>query len=164
MSDDPITDEHTPVPRSRKQERHDTTVRLAKVVIGPMMAALVSIAVAYFQRSSDKTDVDNKAKAVEQKVDNAKVAVDKAIASVKTDIAVVSNAAQPVAQLAVETHEDVATHGAGKRRRATDPALLVKVQKSIRDLKKVEAKAPLPKPPVPSAPDAGASKTDGQSP
>ncbi len=162
MSDDPITDEHTPVPRSRKQERHDTTVRLAKVVIGPMMAALVSIAVAYFQRSSDKTDVDNKAKAVEQKVDNAKVAVDKAIASVKTDIAVVSNAAQPVAQLAVETHEDVATrHG---KRRATDPKLLQKVQASIRDLKKVEAKAPLPKPPVPSAPDAGASKTDGQSP
>lgn len=158
------TDEHTPVPRSRRQERHDTTVRLAKVIVGPLMAALVSIAVAYFQRSSDKTDVDNKAKAVEQKVDNAKAAADKAIDNVKKDIAVVSNAAQPVAQLAVETHEDVVAKGSKRRARATDPKLLQKVQASIRDLKKVEAKVSPKSNAAPAVSvDAGA-KPDGQAP
>lgn len=162
------TDEHTPVsrPRTKAQERADFWIRAIKTVVGPLMAAVVAIGVAYVQRSSDKAEVNDKAKAVEQKVDNAKAAADKAIAGVKADVAVVSNAAQPVAQLAVETHEDVATRGGGKRRpRATDPKLLSQVQKSITDLKKVEAKARLSVPPKsPTAiPDAGVSwKTDGQ--
>ena len=135
------SDEYTPAerPRTSKQARHDTTVRLAKVIIGPLMAALVSIAVAYFQRSSDKAETTAKAEVIEKKVDTAKAAADDAIADVKNDIATVSSAAQPVAQLAVETHEDAAKRGA--KRSATDPKLLQKVQASIRELKQVEAKA-----------------------
>lgn len=160
------TDEHTPAPRPRtkSQARADFWVRMAKVVVGPLSAAVVAIALGYIQRHSDKADVDSKAKAVEQKVDNAKAAADKAIDNVKKDIAVVSNAAQPVAQLAVETHEDVVAKGSKRRARATDPKLLQKVQASIRDLKKVEAKvSPKPNAVPPVSVDAGA-KPDGQAP
>ena len=163
------TDEHTPVPKDREQERNEARRRMLRTAITAATPLILALATMYLQRSSDKADVDSKAKAVEQKVDNAKAAADKAIASVKTDIATVSNAAQPVAQLAVETHEDVATRPGKRRTRVTDPKLLLKVQDSIRNLKKVEAKAALPAPKPPSTQvattDAGVpTKADGQNP
>lgn len=143
------TDEHTPVtrpgqPRTKAQERADFWVRILKVVVGPLTAALLAIGVAYVQRSSDKSDVDKKAQKIEAKGDQTTTDVVKELAELKRQMATVAGAAQVQAKLAVETHEDAPKKRRRARGQPEDTKLIDKIEDSVADLEKVKAKASKP--------------------
>lgn len=142
MSD---TDEHTPIERSRTraQERHAIYVRLAKVVVGPLMAALVSIAVAYIQRSDDRADGAKKDEVIYETGKKTTEDMVEELNKLKDQLATVATAAKAGTKLAVEVHED-APRARGKKRPHVDPDLIAKAKSSVTSLGEVEKKAKEP--------------------
>lgn len=144
------TDEHTPVsmpPRTKEQRRADFWVRIFSKAIGPIMAAVVAIALGYIQRSSDLANIDKKSENTIQSVKPSTDKLTKELGEVKSQLADVAAAGAANAKLTVENHEDAPPTRARRRRaRAAnaDPDLVKQVQDSVGKLQKVEAKAKAP--------------------
>jgi hypothetical protein len=136
------TGENPPVsrPRTKHQERADFWLRITKLIVGPLMAAVVAIGVAYVQRSSDKADtkadIDKKADVTIQTAKPTTDALAKELKELKANMAKLAGAGAAQAEVIDDTPRP------GRKRARSDRKLSDAA--TVVALKKIEAKAQLP--------------------
>lgn len=128
------------VPRTKEEQRWDGIARVAKIVVGPLMAAVVAIGVAYVQRHSDKADtkanIDKKADVTIQTAKPTTDALEKELKELKANMAKLAAAGAAQAEVIDDTPRP------GRKRARSDRKLADAA--TVVTLKKIEAKAQVP--------------------